>query len=125
MDDTIKELVQHIMLNGILPKNDNTDKLLNKLSGGAFDVNNDNQQNELIKQLSQKFTVTQMFSVMDAPNLLQTLIFVLFFIRFGSELTRKKYKRRVNESIAVLQKKLAEPQWTITYFKDLATNLIF
>ena len=125
MDDTIKELVQHIMLNGILPKNDDTDKLLNKLSGGAFDVNNDNQQNELIKQLSQKFTVTQMFSVMDAPNLLQTLIFVLFFIRFGSELTRKKYKRRVNESIAVLQKKLAEPQWTITYFKDLATNLIF
>ena len=48
-------------------------------------MNNDNQQNELIKQLSQKFTVTQMFSVMDAPNLLQTLIFVLFFIRFGSD----------------------------------------
>ena len=121
----IQALLQHVLINGIISKNSQTDENLSKLSGGAFDLKNENQQNDLIKQLSQKFTITQMFSVLDAPNLLQTLSFVLFFIRFVPELKRKKYKRRVNESIAVLQKKLAEPQWTMTYFKDLATNLIF
>ena len=124
-DDTIQALLRHVLINGILPKNDDTDKFLTKLSGGVFDLKDDNQQSELIKQLSGKLTTTQISSVMDAPNFLQTLIFVLFLIRFVPKLANNKYKQQLNRSIKFLQKKLAEPQLVMTDFKDLANNLIF
>ena len=112
------------MINGVLPKNDDTDKSLSKLSGGDFDCKDDNQQSQLIKQLSRKLTITQISSVTDAPNLLQTLIFVLFLLRFVPQLANQKYKQQLNRSIKLLQKKLAEPQLKLTDFKDLAINLI-
>ena len=113
------------MINGVLPKNDDTDKLLSKLSGDVFDCKHENHQSQLIKQLSRKLTTSQISTVMDAPNFLQTLIFVLFLLRFAPKLAIGKYKKQLNKSMSLLQKKLAEPQLTMTDFKDLAASLVF
>ena len=104
-------------IQGILPQNDDTDNFLSKLSGGAFDFRNENQKRELIKQLSGKLTSGQMTSLKSDPDLLQTMIFVLFFEKFASKQLQQKHKKQLNKSINLLQEKLAAPQLTMTDFK--------
>ena len=122
-DDAIQALLQRELINGILPQNDDTDNFLSKLSGGAFDFKNENQKNELMKQLSKKLTSGQMTCLTSHPDLLQTMIFVLFFIKFVSKQLQQKHKKRLNKSMDLLQKKLAEPQLPMTDFEDLASIL--
>ena len=113
------------MISGILPKNDVTDNFLSKLSGGAFDLKSQTEQDKLMKQLSQKLTATQIIYLTDKPDLLQTMIFILFFMRFVPELTRQKYNKQMRKTTNTLIQRLPEPKLKPTDLKYLASGLIF
>ena len=112
-------------MNGMIPKNADTDSSLSKLSGGAFDLKTETQQSNLTKQLSGKLTNEQLMLLTSDPDTLQTLIFVLFLIRFAPKLMNQ-YKRQLDKSIRSVNKKLGNNEnWKQKDFKTLADSLIF
>ena len=124
-NDALQALLEHVLINGILPKNDDTDNLLSKLSGGVFDLKNENQKNELMKQLSVKLTSGQMTSLASDPVLLQTMIFILFFIKFVSKQLQQKHRKQLNKSTNILAQKLPASKLKPTDLKSLASSLVF
>ena len=109
------------MINGILPKNNDTDTFLTKLSGDAYDLKSETEQ--FVKQLSEKLTAEQIASLKNKPELLQTMIFILFFMRFVPELTRQKYSKQLKKTTNILIQRLPAPKLKPTDLKDLASNL--
>ena len=123
-DDAIETLLRNRLMNGLMPKNDQTDKSLSILSGGVFDSKNEAHQSELIKQISETLTDGQMLLLTSNPDLLQTMIYILFLLRFNPRMSETQ-KRKMDKSRKALQKKFAERQLKETVFKTIANKLTF
>ena len=122
--DAVRLLLQNLQMNGILPRNEQTDSSLKKLSGDVFDMNDEEKRDQLIKQLSEKLSAEQIEKLKGDANLLQTMTFAVFLIRFAKT-SLKNHTRILRKSIGALSDRLGEPRLDLKTMTELASNLTF
>ena len=122
--DAVRLLLQNLKINGTLPRTEQTDSSLKKLSGEVFDMNDKEKRDQLIKQLSEKLSTEQIELLKGNAELLQTITFVIFLIRYAKA-SLKNHQKILKRSIEALAQKLGEPQLDQKIMTELASNLTF
>ena len=122
--DAVRLLLQNLKINGTLPRTEQTDSSLKKLSGEVFDMNDKEKRDQLIKQLSEKLSTEQIELLKGNAELLQTITFVIFLIRYAKA-SLKNHQKILKRSIGALAQKLGEPRLDQKIMTELASNLTF
>ena len=118
-DKAVAELLKHLKMNGIMPRNEKTDTNLKTLSGNTFDPNDEASRAQFIKQLSEKLSSDQIAKLSGDVNLFQTMAFVIFMLRCSVQ------NQAINKSIRLLAAKLGRKQLDQKNLQKLAKNMIF
>ena len=120
-DNAIAELLKHIRMNGIVPRNEKTDSSLKILSGDMYDPNDQAKLDKFIEKLAEKLSPEQIETLKSNQDWPHTMAWIVFMLGYGL----RKYQRLINKSMRILSNKIGGKPFDQMNLEQWAKNLTF